>query len=288
MIQGLPAGEPLTAAEIGRVCAVAGQIQREMRSEAEARPALFADKAFDPALFSTLSLALAFSAPELSAADLRLTHRMTLWSFALDWLVDYAAASAEEVAAISERCLSVASGGRASDDLTSLLAEIRDDLATAPAFPALRDVWRDELERVLRAMTLEWQWKATAQPSFDDYLANSANLGFAFVFTTHWIWTGDSRSVGEVRAASWSVERVIRLLNDLATYERDLSWGDLNALLLDVSREQVERKIRQLAEESWTLIDPLRATQPELAEYMVRQVQFCAGFYRITDYWGAH
>ncbi|MFI6595702.1 terpene synthase family protein [Nonomuraea sp. NPDC050536] len=289
MINRLTAGGgALTTTQIGSACGVAGQIQREMQAQAKAYPALFPATAFDPAFFSTISLAMAFSAPQLTAADLRLTHRMTLWSFALDWLIDYVATEEDEVVSIVEGCIAVANGAEAYDDLTRFLTEVRDELATAPAFADLRDIWHEEFERLLRAMTLEWQWKSAARPSFEDYLANAASIGLALVFTTHWIWTGTSRSVAEGREAGWAVERVIRLLNDLASYEREKRWGDLNALMLDVSREQVGQRIDGLVEESWKMLDPLRATQPELADYLARQMEFCVGFYRITDYWGAH
>ncbi|MFC7639781.1 hypothetical protein ACFQX6_01020 [Streptosporangium lutulentum] len=80
---------------------------------------------------------------------------------------------------------------------------------------------------------------------------------------------------------------MIRLLNDLGSYERDLSWGDLNALLIGLTRPEVERHVAELAARSRELIGLLRKTHPELADYLERQMDFCAGFYRVGDYWGA-
>jgi hypothetical protein len=276
----------------GRICALAGQSQREMLQWAEAYPALYSAKPFDPALFSTLALATAFSGPWLDATEQRMANRVTLWCFGLDWLVDYVATARTEVVGIVERCLAVAAGHPPvpGDDLTRFLADIRTELAAAEAYPALGAVWHDELRRMLDAMVLEYDWKASAiRPSFAEYLQNADNLGFSFVFASQWIATASQNSdvdVPGVRAASWAVQRVIRLLNDLATYDRDVRWGDLNALLLGPTRTEVAQRVAALATEARRLADELRNGQPDLADYLVRQMEFCMGFYGVTDYWG--
>ncbi|MFD8526188.1 terpene synthase family protein [Streptosporangium canum] len=259
---------------------------------AAAYPGLFSAKPFDAALYSTLSLAMAFSGPWFTAEQLRMANKVCLWAFGLDWLVDYVATSPSEVDEIARRCLDVAAGAPpvSGDDLTRLLADIRDELAASPAFPVLGPIWRDELERMLRAMLKEWHWRsAKVTPLFDEYLGNADNLGFSFAFASHWLHTAGpdvTADLGQVREASWAVQRVIRLLNDLGTYERDVSWGDLNALLLDTSRAEVERRIAELAARSRELITPFRPTHLELAGYLERQMDFCAGFYQVADYWG--
>ncbi|WP_232071983.1 terpene synthase family protein [Phytohabitans flavus] len=273
---------------------MAGQTQREMRRWAEAYPGLFAAKPFDDALYSTLALAMAFSGPTLDSGQQRMANRATLWCFALDWQVDYVASSAEEAAAIARRCMAAAGGADPDpdDELTAFLAEVRDELAGADAYPVLGPVWREELRRMLDAMVREHQWKAAgvARPSFEEYLDNADNLGFSFVFVAHWIHTSQPPSavdIDDVRLASWAVQRVIRLLNDLATYDRDVKWGDLNALMLGPDRTAVGQHVRVLADEARRLIAPLRDRQPALADYLERQMEFCVGFYGVTDYWGA-
>jgi hypothetical protein len=281
------------AAESGRICAVAGQSQREMRRWADAYPELFAAKPFDDALYSTLALAMAFSGPTLDSGQQRMANRATLWCFALDWQVDYVAGSATEAAEIARRCLAVAGGAApdAGDDLTRFLAEIRDELASADAYPVLGPAWLEELRRMLDAMVREHQWKAAAaRPSFEEYLDNADNLGFSFVFVAHWIHTSPPPSavdIDDIRLASWAVQRVIRLLNDLATYDRDVQWGDLNALMLGPDRAAVGRRVRALADDARRLIDPLRHRQSTVADYLERQMEFCVGFYGVADYWGA-
>ncbi|MEU7452539.1 terpene synthase family protein [Streptosporangium roseum] len=263
-----------------------------MREWAEAYPGLFSAKPFDAALYSTLSLAMAFSGPWFTAEQLRMANKVSLWAFGLDWLVDYVAASRQEVEEIARRCADVASGAPPvpGDDLTRMLAGIRDELASSPAFPELGPVWLDELRRMLDGMLVEWRWKSDkTRPSFEEYLGNADNLGFSFVFAAHWIHVtghGPVADVDRVREAGRAVQRVIRLLNDLGTYERDVAWGDLNALMLAGGRDGVERRLAGLVARSRELIAPLRAAQPELAGYMERQMDFCAGFYQVGDYWG--
>ncbi|MEU4831011.1 terpene synthase family protein [Streptosporangium sp. NPDC023615] len=287
-----PDGLP-DAVGIGMTCAVAGQCQRDMRGWAAAYPGLFSARPFDAALYSTLSLAMAFSGPWFDAERLRMANKVCLWAFALDWLVDYVATSPTEAEDVTRRSLATAEGAPPvpGDDLTRMLADIRDELATSPAFPVLGPVWREELRLMLDAMLLEWRWKVEGgRPSFEEYLGNADNLGFSFAFTSHWVHTSgpvDEADIAPIREASRAVQRVIRLLNDLGTYERDLSWGDLNALLLGTGRPEVERHIAALAATSRRLIAPLRHGHPEIAGYLERQMDFCAGFYRVGDYWGA-
>ncbi|MER5421719.1 terpene synthase family protein [Streptosporangium roseum] len=290
-VRSEPAAWP-EAADSGAICAVAGRSQRDMREWAEAYPGLFSAKPFDAALYSTLSLAMAFSGPWFTAEQLRMANKVSLWAFGLDWLVDYVATSRQEAEEIARRCADVAAGAPPvpGDDLTRMLAGIRDELASSPAFPELGPVWLDELRRMLDGMLVEWRWKSDkTRPSFEEYLGNADNLGFSFVFAAHWIHVtghGPVADVDRVREAGRAVQRVIRLLNDLGTYERDVAWGDLNALMLAGGRDGVERRLAGLVARSRGLIASLDA-QPELAGYMERQMDFCAGFYRVGDYWGS-
>ncbi|HEX6873472.1 MAG TPA: terpene synthase family protein [Micromonosporaceae bacterium] len=285
------------AAEFGRVCAVAAAGQRDLAQYAQKYPDLFSAKPFDATLFGTVSLANAFSAPGLDAQRLRMANRASLWGFGVDWQIDYLATSPAEVAEVCRRCLAVAGGEAAEegDPLTRFLAELRAELAATPGFARVAAAWQEELRRMLDAMALEFRWRAEVRaggtpPSLEDYLDNADNLGSSFVDLSHWLYTTDSGSpedLDEVVAASRVEQRVIRLLNDLGTYERDLAWGDLNALMLGASRDEVSACIDQLVDECRRLTDRLSARQPELASFLTRQVGFCMGFYRVTDYWGA-
>lgn len=282
------------AVAAGRICAVAGQGQRDLAGCVERYPDLFGARPFDPGLLSTLSMAAAFSGPWFSADQLRMANRMALWCFALDWLVDHEAKSRDEAAAVADRCRAVAAGAapEPGDELAAFLAALRDELSAAPAFASLGEVWRDELDRMLAAMVREWEWKSdpAARPTLAGYLDNADNLGFSFVVTAHWIHSGaacEPADLPALRAAAAAVQRAIRLLNDLATYERDLAWGDLNALLLGADRAQVAERTAEMVAAAGAAVDPLRADYPRVAGYLHRQMEFCMGFYGVTDFWGS-
>ncbi|MBB2747953.1 UNVERIFIED_ORG: hypothetical protein FHR35_007834 [Microbispora rosea subsp. rosea] len=292
-----PTGEELRAArECGAAAAVSAELQRDLRKCQDAYPGLFPTRPFDSALFSAVAQANAFGAPWASADRLRVASRTALWIFALDWLLDYVATSRDEVDLLVRGCLDVADGSPPPLDfpLGHFLAEIRDELAAAPAFTAREAVWREELRRILSAMAREWDWKTAARegvplPTLDEYLDNADNFGSSFVNVSHWIRGGNPAALGrfdELRAASGQVQRVLRLLNDLATYERDLAWGDLNARMLCSGREEIAERVGVLIDGCGELLEPLRDVCPDEVVYLERQIGYSMGFYGITDYWG--
>src|SRR2546429_1334909 len=79
------------AREWGRMCALAGDAQRDLADCATRYGGLFAARPFDAGLFATLAFACAYGAPWLSPDGLRLATRTCLWCFGLDWVIDYAA-----------------------------------------------------------------------------------------------------------------------------------------------------------------------------------------------------
>lgn len=286
----------LPPATCGTVCAVAGQAQRDLQDCADRFRGLFADGAFDAAFFSTVCLANTYCAPWLTARQLRMANRSSLWAFGLDRLIDHVATARSEVDALVRRSLIVADGlpFPADDPLSAFLAEIRDDLADAPSYPRLGAMWREELAFMLAAMTREWQWKAgrragAPDPRVADYLDNSGNFGFSFVFVSHLIATAEQiskRDALALRAASRHAQRAMRLINDLGTYDRDVAWGDLNVLMLGETPDTVTALIAPMVERSRGVIAPLKAAQPRLAGYVERQLDFNLGFYGVTDYVG--
>lgn len=289
-------GQVAAAAEQGRICALAAAGQRDLRKQADRHPAIFGADPFDGALYGNIAMAIAFGAPWCTAEQLRITNRAVLWGFAVDWHMDVLATSRQDVERIIGGCLAAADGREvASDDhLAQLLAELRGDLATVPAFAELREAWRHQVELALAAMAREWEWRALQAehgklPSLDEYLGNAANLACTVVNVAHWIYTGDAdthRHLDELVAASDEVQRVLRLVNDLGTYERDLRWGDLNAIMLVDDRSEVELLLDRLRDSCRDLLAPLERSCPTQAAYLARQLGFSSGFYRSTDFWG--
>lgn len=296
------ASETLTAtlvdaAEQGRICSVAARGQRDLQAQVATYPGLFPDPPVDATMLSALALSTAFIAPWCSASDLRTANRASLWVTAEDWRIDSETTSLEDVTATVTACLAVAAGDAPADgdELTRFLADIRDDLATAPLFGRLSHLWQDELRRMLGAEIREWRWRAGRSanaadlPSPDDYLANAAGYGATWVNISHWIATGaveTEEQLVTLGAASQEVEKVLRLVNDLASHERDIKAGDLNILMLGIDEHEVRRQAADLADRCHRLLDPLTDTIPQQVLYLRRVLGFTTGFYHGTDFWG--
>lgn len=283
------------AAEQGRICALAMRGQRDLQRLAERHPELFAARPFDAALFGSVALAIAFSAPRCSAEELRTTNRWVLWGFAVDWHIDYLATSRSDADGVVTGCLAVAAGGapEPTDPLGRFLADLRDELAVVPGFAGLRDIWLGEVRRALTAMAREWDWRtdtpAGRLPTFEEYLDNAANLACTAVNVAHWIRVGDAethRRLPDLVAASDEVQRVLRLVNDLATYARDLTWGDLNAVTLLGDAAKVRERADALLARCRTVLAALAVDLPREAAFLSRQVAYTSGFYGTTDFWG--
>ncbi|MFI6761089.1 terpene synthase family protein [Micromonospora sp. NPDC050417] len=285
-------------AEVGTLT-IAGQ--RDLAERVRAYPALFDAEPFDAALIGGVAYATACNAVGAGPADVRVANRTALWIFALDWQVDTLAVTVEQVDEIVASCLAVVDGTAPvpGSPLASFLADIRDGIATSPAYQAHRRLWREELRCTLTAMAREWSWKSaraagdeSGLPDSASYLDNADNTGLAWVNLSHWLWTGDQECLDhldELRAVGRQVQRVLRLVNDLGTYDRDLAWGkgDLNVLMLGVDRAEVIRLVGELVDGCVRLLTPLRTSCPRPASYLARQLGFVTRFYGSgVDFWG--
>ncbi|MEU7650710.1 terpene synthase family protein [Micromonospora taraxaci] len=285
------------AAEEGRICVLAARGHRDLQQCASMYPTLFPSPPVDGAMLGALALSTAFIAPWCTAEQLRIANRASLWVTAEDWMVDSVATSLDSVTAIASACIAVADGATpaAGDALGQFLAEIRDELAAVPAFADAQPLWRDEVDKMLTAEVLEWQWRAARAaderqlPTFVEYLDNADNYGASFVNVSHWLATADQETLShlpELTAASREVQKILRLVNDMASYERDLKTGDLNALMLGVDRDEINRNITERIDMCRTLLQELEGTCAQEARYLAREIGFTTGFYRGTDYWG--
>jgi hypothetical protein len=292
IVEHLAEQETALAADLGRTCALATRCQRDLQACAAAYGELFPARPFDPAFFAALSMVTAFGSPWASPDELRAVGRASLWIFAVDRLVDQVAGSRAEAEALVAECLAAAETGPGGDApaVVRFLTDLRDDLAAAPAFAALRPVWLDRLGRTLRAMVREWRWKEEGAPvSLDEYLDGADGCGSSFVNVSHWIRTGDPWTVGhidELLRVGDEVQRYLRLLNDLATRERERGQGDANALAFGAGAAEVTARMNEIRGRCLTLLGPVRARSPRAAAYLERQIGFNTGFYGLVDYWG--
>ncbi|MEU6709707.1 terpene synthase family protein [Streptomyces wuyuanensis] len=289
------AGADTPACWIGAIAALTSLGHRDLQHHIERHSTLFEDRPFDPALLSAISLCNAISTQGFPGRTREVANRTTLWAFGLDLAIDRAATTAQEVEEIVRQCRGVASGSPAAsgNHLVAFLTEIQNEVAAAED---LMPSWRNELDRMLSAQLREWHWNTarksgnrSRQPSFDEYLDNADSLMLTFIALTTWMADPDLQThqhLDGLISASRSVQRVVRLLNDLATYERELEWGDLNALMLGPTRTDIENRIITLTEEARSRLRPLIQSQLLPAVYLNRLMEFNIGYYRTTDYWG--
>ncbi|MEV4299604.1 terpene synthase family protein [Microbispora rosea] len=282
-------------ADQGRAVGLALACQRDLADDAARYPGLFPADQFGPSLFAGLCLANAFGAPWSTADQLRFLTRVSLWVFAADRQVDGVPRSREDLDDLLSNCLRTAAGvdGIPAAPLTRFLADIARDLNAVPEFPGMRATWVESLQRFLAAMKREWEWRASASdgsplPGVSEYLGNADSTAASFVNVSYWLHSRDTRAlehIDELTTVGALVQQVLRLLNDLASYERDLASGDLNVLTLGIGRAEVTELIGELVARCRERIEPLKGRCPQAAAYLERQIGFSAGFYRLTDYW---
>ncbi|MET9244656.1 terpene synthase family protein [Nonomuraea sp. NPDC003709] len=282
----MPDDELDEAFELGRTCALAAECGRDLRRCAQMYSGLFPAAAFGAEFYAALTLSTAFSAPWASAEHLKVANRAALWVLAVDRLVDHTATTREQVDRLIRECLSVADGAVPRSAATRFLADLRDELGTVKEFDDLRWIWRDQLAETLTGMRRAWVWRDTrAVLTLERFLDNADSRGSCFVDVSHWIYTADDWArthLDDLRAVSRQVQRYLHLLGDVASYRRDMSWGDLNVLALGVSRAEVTRAMAALAREAAGLIEPVGAGSPRTAAYLRRQIGFNAGFVGIS------
>ncbi|MEV6030915.1 terpene synthase family protein [Nonomuraea sp. NPDC052116] len=282
----MPDDELDEAFELGRTCALAAECGRDLRRCAQMYSGLFPVAAFGAEFYATLTLSTAFSAPWASAEHLKVANRAALWVLAVERLVDHTATTREQVDRLIRECLSVADGAVPRSAATRFLADLRDELGTVKEFDDLRWIWRDQLAETLTGMGRAWVWRDTrAVLTLERFLDNADSRGSCFVDVSHWIYTADDWArthLDDLRAVSRQVQRYLHLLGDVASYRKDMSWGDLNVLALGVSRAEVTGAMAALAREAAGLIEPVRAGSPRTAAYLRRQIGFNAGFVGIS------
>lgn len=268
--------------EAGQACAVAAECGRDLRRCAQMYGGLLPAAAFEPDLYTTLALTAAFSSPWSGAHGLKVAGRAALWVLAVDRLVGHTCTAREQVDTLVRDCLAVAGGAAPRAPVTRFLADLRDELDTVAGFDRWRGIWHDQLARTLTAMARSWRWRDTGElPAFGRYVDNADSRGSSFVDLSHWIYAGEEWArdhLEELLPASAHVQRYLHLLGDLASYRRDVSWGDLNVLMLGVGRAEVTATMAELAHAAGGLIGGLRARSPRTAAYLRRRMAFEAGF----------
>jgi hypothetical protein len=263
-----------------------------------------------------LSLSVAAAAPFASVEALISTARLSLWVFTLDDLFDEERVPqvelmkrAERYRALAHREIPCPNG----DSLATALCELRDDLATYPLFGPLGSEWANSLCGTIEGMMREYNWRLAYRkgadegatlPSYDEYVATGR---YSIGGPPH-IWsaliTSDDPStpaqLKHLRPMEELASTCIRLANDLQSYQKEITEGKINALVI-LSRElrargvaeeaayaQAEMRVRSDIEAGLARVSRLRdtaVTQTGRPEAAIDNIaRFVCDFYTHHDY----
>ncbi|MEU6708964.1 terpene synthase family protein [Streptomyces wuyuanensis] len=276
----------------GRTCASATLVLRDLQAYASQFPQLYGNNVFDAALLASLAHLTAFSCPWLAPKRQQIVGRAALWTFGVDFAIDYQARSEEEVDSIVDRCTTAAAGAppRRGDELMGAIAEIRDAL-TPFGCPELLALWADGVSRSLDAQRREWEWKTSrcVLPTLDEYIQNADSANAMVVLVAEWILddpVGAMHHRDALVPAARAFQTASLLLNDLGSRQRDEEWGDVNGFMLGVEAVAVTDRMRAAAREADDALRPLRQLGLGPAEHAGRVLEFARGYYSFTDFWG--
>jgi hypothetical protein len=206
-----------------------------------------------------LSLSVAAGAPFSSVEALISTARLSLWVFTLDDLFDEERVPqgeltkrAQRYRALAHREISPPSG----DSLATALCELRDDLATYSLFESLGREWADSLIGTIDGMMREYHWRiaymgadvSATLPSYEEYVATGRYSigGPPHIYGA--LITADDPStpahMDHLRKMEEIASTCIRLSNDLQSYQKEITEGKINALVI-LSRELRARGVSE-------------------------------------------
>lgn len=223
----------------------------------------------DPALVPLMCLQTAFFAPWLPSASCYQLSQLTVWLMALDNVLDDPDADAERLAARVADWRRVIEGGPATSDdpMEVALAQISTELHHAGR-PDLLAFWRDSMHETLTGMWLEKEATEAAGrgelPRLHSYLLYGAwSIGVEQQLAAMWALMGEPdlpQRLPVLRSALRHAAKAVRLLNDLRGHRREQADGQVDALAIGLSEEQVRRASAESFEDCRLELASLTAT----------------------------
>lgn len=239
---------------------------------------------------------------QLSAADIATSVQWELWFLTLDDLFDGGQASLEELRAIADDCRRVAVTQPGLERPTtwfgSALADIKAQLTQHPTFEWLHPTFVSGLERLLDGSFYAYGMQRSAEMwsaqkiALDDYLFyGSRTLVHPFMWC---LPLYDDQTVlpnlPALTELADQCSRVLRLANDLATWDREAAEGSLNAVAVEAGRLAVagcersdnERLLKAVGVMQLRLAQERRRAY-ELGSQVATRRRVEGGFVRLTE-----
>ncbi|QXJ20334.1 hypothetical protein AGRA3207_001028 [Actinomadura graeca] len=243
---------------------------------------------FDPALAPLCALPAAFVAPWMSGRGARLTARTGLWIFALDAWTDGPGArrDAARLRAGLAGLRAVAQGAAPGEGaLGTALAQIRDDVAVAPA--ALPP-WRRAVDAALAATLFEYEAAKRVReggpaPALGDYLRHgAASIALAPLVLAMWS-DMPSSPLPALRRPLRDACLAVRLANDLRGHGRERREGVLDALALGLPPDEVRSRVTRHVARCRTALRPHLGAVPGPALALERLLLWSVRHYERVD-----
>ncbi len=242
----------------------------------------------DPDLVLPVALTHTFCCPWLKSRELLVGCRAALWVFHVDDIV-------EKVPLDIPRLLDIAAGAAPDPGTPTevVLSDLRDELAGRPLFDTMGDLWMGTLNGLLTG--LMWERDAALAlaagapaPSVTEYLKYAVTIGSAFIRSSIWVASENTDLLPGLKVLTAGLSEAVvavRLANDLATYERELTEpASLNILMLqDIDEPWVHREIQQRRARCADILAPV-IQEKNAAAGVLRLIDYTTTFYLSTDY----
>lgn len=269
-----------------------------------------------------LSTALAFATVvlPLSPVDYLPLSKLTFWVFGVDDITDERLVTladirdkAKEWCALAKNRSSNKQGVYNSDQLTTLLLEIRDELSKYDLFESLGGHWTSSLQDVLDGIVREYEYGqaymaqgADALPPLDEYLYYGQRSSGTLLWSlTAVIILGDPsvlENFESIDVAIQSAGTALRLYNDLKSFDKERQEGNINSVVIlyhtlrdkepDAAEARILAEAKQCvthlanfyARKCFELTQHIHTDTGQIEKILVRIVDFHAYFYREYDY----
>ena len=261
-----------------------------------------------------ICLTVAAAAPFADVQTVVDTARVSVWIFALDDLFDEAGLSHQELQERAERYKRILRDQPVDvwrDELAQMLTVVKKGLSRYAMYNRLGQRWEEALIGTIDAMLQENLWRMSYQqdgfrdlPDYEAYVATGRrSVGGPPHMWAAILTTGDPTVVSHVNKLAQMVNHsatVVRLANDMQTYDREVQEGKLNALLIlrhyhergglsqtaamEAAREHIQQRIGDHLR-SLSGLRRVPGTSSEKAEIAVYRVaQYVAEFYQKNDF----
>lgn len=258
---------------------------------------------FDPVRFPATALTSASENPMLPMEIIEQIVKIPVWIFTIDAVIDekllpenvlrqrlnsYEKIVLGEIQEVDKR-----------DHYGAILLELTNAIRKCPLYPELKDLWEQSYIKMIKGMLFE-AYESSLEISMEEYLEHGLySIGVPMYVISTWIlqYQGAKLPYLEQLEEMMLLSGIsIRLANDLRTYEKERSEGNLNAIFIKEMEYLAEGLDETTSKEkAFNHIESMLKTNMEqfyskcddtipLKKALHRLTQFSVDFYSETDF----